>query len=437
MLIACLCSVFVSSCNRTVSQSIVAPTFSDNPINIKIAGDKSLLGPCEPSICIDPNNNDRIIAGSILDRLHISNDGGKTWENSKLKSPFGVYGDPVVRIDNESNIYFSHLSNPAGKAYASDEFLDRIVVQVSKDDGKTFSDGASPHPNGGIKDQDKQWLYTDAKSGNVLMTWTEFDKYASKEAEDKSRILFSKTMDKGSTWTSPVSISDLEGDCIDDDNTTEGAVPVMDDEGNIFVVWAFNNLLYLDKSTDGGVTWGKDLEIEQQFEGWSLDIPGVNRTNGMPILGIDKSNKKHHGNMYVNWSDQKNGKDDTDIWIIKSTDGGNNWSDRIRVNDDLPGKHQFFSWMDVDPVTGYIYIVFYDRRNHDDTKTDVYLAYSTDGGESFSNKKISESPFTPDNRIFFGDYNDISAYNGMIRPIWTRYEDQSLSVWTALVLIQE
>jgi len=71
--------------------------------------------------------------------------------------------------------------------------------------------------------------------------------------------------------------------------------------------------------------------------------------------------------------------------------------------------------MDVDPITGYIYIVFYDRRNdlHDKNETEVYLAYSKDGGENFTNLKISESPFTPQLGVFFGDYNDISAYNGV------------------------
>ena len=89
--------------------------------------------------------------------------------------------------------------------------------------------------------------------------------------------------------------------------------------------------------------------------------------------------------------------------------------------------------MDVDPSTGYIYVVFYDRRAYDDAQTDVYLAYSKDGGQTFINQKISEMPFTPNKRIFFGDYNDISAVNGSIRPIWTVANGGRLSVHTALV----
>ncbi|MDF1697240.1 MAG: sialidase family protein [Saprospiraceae bacterium] len=419
-------------CSKKVSEEIEL-TYQKNPVNVQIDYSRMGVGPCEPSICIDPSNPSRIVAGSILNRVHISQDGGKTWKNSKLTSPFGVYGDPVVRIGPKGNIYYSHLSNPTGRAYASEEFLDRIVVQKSTDGGSTFNDGTSP-ANDRTKDQDKQWLYIDPVDGTVLMSWTEFDKYNSKKATDQSRILFSMSKDEAKTWSTPVDISDVDGDCIDDDDTTEGAVPVQDAEGNIYVAWAHGSKIYLDKSSDGGKTWlPNDIEVADQFGGWTLTIPGINRCNGMPILGIDRSGGKRDGNLYINWSDQKNGESDTDIWLVRSEDGGKTWTDRIRVNDDAPGKHQFFSWMDVDPITGYIYIVFYDRREYVNNETDVYLAYSTDGGRTFTNERISESPFVPNDAIFFGDYNDISAHNGMIRPIWTRLDKNTLSVWTALI----
>ena len=92
--------------------------------------------------------------------------------------------------------------------------------------------------------------------------------------------------------------------------------------------------------------------------------------------------------------------------------------------------------MDVDPKTGYIYIVFYDRRHFPDNRTDVYLAYSTDGGTSFVNTKINESTFTPSSMVFLGDYNDISAYDNQIRPIWTQMDKAGTSIWTALLSMQ-
>ena len=35
--------------------------------------------------------------------------------------------------------------------------------------------------------------------------------------------------------------------------------------------------------------------------------------------------------------------------------------------------------------------------------------------------------------MFFGDYNNITAHNGVIRPIWTRLHEGDLSVWTAII----
>ena len=89
--------------------------------------------------------------------------------------------------------------------------------------------------------------------------------------------------------------------------------------------------------------------------------------------------------------------------------------------------------MTIDQVTGYIWIVFYDRRNYFDNQTDVFLAVSMDGGQSFSNFKVSESPFIPYQSIFFGDYTCIAAHNGVVRPIWTRLDGSDLTVYTAII----
>ncbi len=425
------CFILLFSCQRKTVLPLKLAFINEG--NVLIHNAEGVVGPCEPSICIDPSDNNRIVSGSILDNLYISEDQGETWERKKLTSPYGVYGDPVIRISDQGTIYYAHLSNPTGRAYTDPEFLDRIVVQTSKDQGKSWNDGGFPDIRG-EKDQDKQWMYIDPASGKVIMTWTEFDKYGSKDPEDKSRILFSQSTDDGITWTSPISISSKEGDCIDSDLTTEGAVPAIDLDGNYHVVWSYDGKLYHNQSSDRGVTWMKEEKaIADHVGGWDHRIPGLMRANGMPILGIDNSPGPHRGRLYVNWTDQRNGVDDTDVWIISSDDQGKSWSSPKKVNDDNSMRHQFFTWMDIDPVTGYIYTVFYDRRETEKNFTDVYLAYSTDGGETFINKKISESSFNPNPFIFFGDYNDISAHDGIIRPIWTRFEDNKLSVWTSLI----
>lgn len=230
--------------------------------------------------------------------------------------------------------------------------------------------------------------------------------------------------------------SRASGDCIDSDLTAEkGAVPCVGPNGEVFVAWSNRNKIWFDRSTDGGQTWlNSDIFVSDQPGGWDFAIPGIYRANGLPVTTCDLSGGPNHGTIYINWSDQRNGADDTDVWLSKSTDGGFTWSAPVRVNNDNTTRQQFFTWMTIDQATGYLWFVFYDRRNYNDMRTDVFMAVSKDGGATFQNFKVSESPFVPNESIFFGDYTNVTAYNDVVRPIWTRLEGTDLSVWTSLWL---
>lgn len=426
------CFIGFFSRNNLLAQNDVKITSFKN---VQIFG-KQLghgLGPTEPSIFINPTNTQNIVAGSIINYFHTSFDGGKTWMTNSLQSEHGVWGDPCIVADTKGNFYYAHLSDPEGTNWRSDKILDRMVVQKSTDGGKTWSSGASVGLNV-PKQQDKEWLTVNPYNNEIYMTWTEFDKYGSKKPEDKSRILFSKSKDDGLTWSKPIKLSQFEGNALDDDLTTEGAVPSVGPNGGIYVAWSYDEKIYFDKSIDAGKTWLKnDIVATNQPGGWNFEVPNLNRTNGMPVTGVDISNSKYRGTIYINFADQRNGKDNTDIFIVKSVDGGNTWSLPIKVNQDNTKTHQFLSWMSVDAKTGYVYILFYDRHKYNDNKTDVVLAVSTDGGNSFINTTISEKPFIARGNVFFGDYINLSVYDGVVRPIWTRLDKDILSIWTALI----
>lgn len=391
---------------------------------------------CEPSIAINPRSPNNIVAASVLNNVYFTKDGGATWQKKKLESSMGVYGDPAVIADQHGNFYYFHLSDPTGgKGGYDTEKLDRIVVQYSGDGGETWDDGQSigfNHP----KDQDKEWPAVDTK-GNLYVTWTQFDKYGDTTSNCFSNIMFS-TSRNGKKWSEPFQLSQIPGNCIDDDNTAEGAVPAVTADGKVFVAWSNHGKIFLDRSFDGGRMWlSNDLTIAEQPGGWDLKIPGHDRCNGMPVLMTDKSKGPYKGCLYLVWADQRNGENDTDIWFIRSNNYGDNWSTPQRIHKDAPGKHQYLPWMTVDAVSGYIYILYYDRSNYDDMQTDVYMAYSTDSGLSFKNVKVSETPFTPSDSTFFGDYLNISAYKGVIAPIWARMDNGKTSVWTAIIKHEE
>lgn len=388
--------------------------------------------PEEVTIAINTKNPNQLAAGANLRYFYSSLNGGTTWTQSNLTSNLGVWGDPCLIYDGLGNLFYAHLSNSPSPGY----WIDRIVVQKSTDNGSTWNQGAGIGFNS-PKNQDKEWLAVDLQDtpykNFLYVTWTEFDSYGSSNPLDSSRILFSRSTDNGTTWSNPVRVSDKGGDCVDEDLTVEGAVPTVGQNGEIYTAWSGPLGIMFDKSTNGGLTWGNDIFVSSQPGGWDFNVSGIYRCNGLPITACDTSRTFSRGNIYVLWGDQRFGTDNSDVFISKSTNGGNTWSSALKVNNDNTTRHQFFPWLTIDQTTGHLFVIFYDRRNTTGLATDVYVAKSVDGGESFENFKVSQSSFTPTASIFFGDYTNIAAFDRKVYPIWMRLDGSALSVWNAII----
>lgn len=397
--------------------------------NVEIGRDNS---PNEPSIALSPNEKQTMLVGANLNNVYLSNDGGLSWEHEVQESEYGVWGDPVVHIDRHDDYYHFHLSNPEEGSW-----IDRIVCEKATNGMLNFDEEYFTGLNQ-KKAQDKHWVGYDAQRDIHYLTWTQFDEYDSSDPADSSLIMFSRSIDGGKNWSEPTRISHFAGNCEDGDNTVEGAVPAVGPEGQVYTAWAGPKGLVFNKSTDQGETWWeKEKQIAEIPGGWNYSVPGMMRANGLPVTKCDTGNSQYAGNIYVNWTDQRNGEEDTDVWLVRSEDGGESWTDPIRVNTDEPGNHQFLTWMDVDPSTGYLWFVFYDRRLSDGVDTDVFMAVSKDGGRTFHNFKVSESSFEPRPDVFMGDYNNIAAQDGVVRPVWTRIDSTNTSIYTALVDVNE
>jgi hypothetical protein len=410
--------------------SVAAGTIAVPYQNVRI--NQTANYPEETSITVNPHDPANIVAAAQGSGCYFysSYDSGLTWTQGTLPGPYTL-GDPSVIFDRLGNVYYCYIGTFSHSG---------IFVNRSVDGGRSWRPAGIPviEHNGAVPFEDKSYPVADwttgAYAGNVYVSWSQFTHYGSSDPADSSFVLFSRSTDRCDTFSAPIRISDHAGDAIDSDNTVEGAVPAVGPDGTVYVAWAGPRGLEIDRSTDGGVTFGQDKIISDLPGGWDFPVPGIYRANGLPITKVDLSYGPHRGRLYINWGDQRNG--DTDIFLIYSDDGGRTWSPRVRVNDDplVNGRDQFFSWLDVDPVTGSVYVVFYDRREHSDNlTTDVYLAYSDDGGAHFVNEKVSATAFLPRSDIFFGDYTGISAFAGSVRPFWMRLDGSTLSVWTALV----
>lgn len=111
-----------------------------------------------------------------------------------------------------------------------------------------------------------------------------------------------------------------------------------------------------------------------------------------------------NGAVYVLWTArvEEGEKHGTDIYLSASADGGQSFTSEVKVNDDkAPNAHGMHSLAVA--KDGRIYAAWLDERNvevpkpstkaeghHMESNRDLYIAYSTDGGRSFSsNHKVA------------------------------------------------
>jgi hypothetical protein len=389
-----------------------------------------------PVVAISLKDSKNIIASTFQNSIHTSADGGLTWTKSKIES--SPWGNPFLISDFKGDFFFFHSADLMSKDVLSGQYSsNKIVVHESIDNGLTWTAGTSIGLNES-KVQTGQRALADRK-GNFYVTWTQFDTYGNDDPACQSTVLLSRSSN-GKKWSEPIQVSQLQGDCKDDDNTPAGAITAATADGkNVFIAWSNQGHIYMDRSMDGGSTWlSNDIVVGEQPGGWRMNIPGIKQANGIPTLICDNTKKgKLGGVLYMVWADQRKGEQDTDVWFARSVNYGDNWTQPLQLGVAVQGKHQFLPRITVDPSTGFLYIVYYDRSQYDDLQTDVYIAYSMDGGTNFSMAKISEKPFVPDDKIPFGDGLSISAMDGVIIPIWTRMDDGKLSVWTTVIKHEE
>lgn len=378
----------------------------------------------ETSMAINHQNEKELVMASNINDFWYSKDGGLNLKHFKATSELGIYGDPVLHYSG-NQLFYAHLSKTYGKTYG--DWFDRIVVQKITDldswQNKSYSVGYNQN-----KMQDKPWLSSDNWSSKykdqVYVTWTEFDVYNSNLPEHKSRIRFSYYSPQNDSFSTAITISDTTGGCLDNDYTLEGAVTAVGAQGEIYAVWSGHNLLYFDKSTDGGLNWGKDKIIAEHVNGWDMEIPHIMRANGMPFIACDRVSNT----IYICWADDRNG--DGDIWLIYSKDQGENWSTPLMVNEHQNG-HQFFPNMTLNELSHEVIIGYYDQsRSQTGMFYDVMLScVSIKDSLDIKYYTMTDMLYSlPGERFFFGDYMDVDFSKNYCWATYTTYSGTKTSV---------
>ena len=410
-----------------ICAALAIPTRAQEPLpappNAKVVSLNTKSGSfTEPSIAINPANRSQLAAAfQVNASVAYSGDAGEHWTLAQGTAPanYGTSGDVSVAYDSRGHailcyIAFDKLGTP--EYWAHNATRNGIFIRRSLDGGKTWErnavavDEQATRPVTPFEDKPNIVADDNPKSpnvGNLYVGWTEF-------SLTKTIILFSRSTDGGATWSKPLEISTHEGFPRDDNGAVEGFSGAVAPDGTLYAVWADGDFIVLTASHDGGKTFDPSrtiLDVAPLY----FKVENVERANGFPQIGIDPRS----GRIFVTWSDYRNG--DVDIFCARSSDQSATWSSAVRVNDDPMhnGADQFFQWLAVDPSDGSANVIFYDRRNDpNNNRPIVVLARSTDGEKTFRNYAWTTQSFDPRDD-FIGDYTGIAAFNGRVYGVWT------------------
>ncbi|MBW2992301.1 glycoside hydrolase, partial [Candidatus Woesearchaeota archaeon] len=364
-------------------------------------------------VLIAAYNDDPFISGPGLG-VSYSTNGGVTWSSKQLNYPSAFTPpnadafDPTAAADTLGNLYVAHISTDGNWTAGP---VSGLYVHKSTNGGVTWStpvqvsyDGApsgSSDPNYRFNDRCQMTadtISTGSYKDNLYTAWIKDNGWNS--PGPYSDIYFAYSTNQGASFTASagtVNDNPWSGNPLTTGDMANMPVPAVAPNGDVYVSWlnysvwtGGSGTIYLDKSTDGGVSWGTDTAVI------TINLPPLNlnsgtdaRAKGAPVLAASTTTNNELYIVYA--ADPADPIDEADIYFIKSTNGGSTWSTPKKINDDATQNDQILPWIDVKP-DGTIDIAWYDRRNDPfDLDWDVYFTSSSDGGSTFSpNVKISD-----------------------------------------------
>lgn len=393
------------------SDPTVTPVVRDNWVSVQVnINDEGLNirgdAANEPSIAVDPTAPNRMVIGWRQFDSNNSNhreagvawtnDGGRTWTNPGSLNDGTFRSDPVLDCDADGHFFYNSLWIPGGRFLT--DFFD------SEDGGQTWNGPTEAF--GG----DKLWLTIDRTNGigrgNIYESWST----ASNEWQDR---VFSRSLDGGRTFSEPQVLlpPPIWGTLA---VGRQGELYIAGNAGfafSVFILW---------RSFDA-----RDPEVEEPtFEPFFVPLGGRQGTGGNSFttpnpagllgqvwIGTDTSDGPNQDALYMLSSVDPPGPDPQDVHFIRSTDGGENWSDWIRVNTDDRNAWQWFGTMSVAP-NGRIDVVWVESLvSSPPSEGEIYYSSSSDGGFIWSDAVAVTPVF--DSHTGFPQQNKIGDYYHM------------------------
>lgn len=411
-----LCFVLNAQTNFRLYPSNVTQT---EPVVSICPTDSALI--CVSAVTINTTN------GFKSEGSYISTDGGTHWTGSDTCTGalfLNHGGDPGIAVTANKRLVLTHI----GSVYQG------VYSHYSDNFGKTWSNAYTltsnqPEDKGttDIDDYPASPFY-----GRIYSAWVEY------LIPFPVNVAFSTN--SGESWTAAKIVNNNPPSRCSSGNIKTGK------NGNVYICWAgvsnfspfTENFVGFASSSDGGVNWNVNNNIFS-IHGINGTLPSKNniRVNGLPQMSIDKSDGKRGGYIYIVTTETGSSSAGTDPDIIfrRSTDNGNTWSQGIRVNQDPlnNGKIQYFPSIDVDKQ-GNIYVIFYDDRNTSSDSAEVYIAHSTDGGDTWFEDVLSDHRFKPKPiaggaSYYQGDHISLTTSGNKIFAFWMDDFSGNYQIW--------
>lgn len=348
-----------------------------------------------PLLVTDPDDSRFIVLANRMDApdfgcaLHVSGDGGRSWltVNPVPELPPGAdkcYA-PEVAFDADGVLYYLFV----GLAGAGNSPMGAFLT-TSDDRGRSFT---APRQLLGPERYAVRMALdpTIGEVGRIHLVWLQAtsDPPLGGFGPPPNPIMAAHSDDGGLTFSPPVQVSDPQRErvvapalALGPDHAVHvlyydlGAdrVDYQGLEGPVFEgTWS----LVLATSPDGGRQFQQGVVVEPAV----VPPERVLLIFTMPPASLVADARN---GVYVAWHDARNG--DWDVFLRRSADGGRQWDEPRRLNDDGVGngRHQYQPALSV-ASDGRLDAIFYDRRADDTNRgNDVYYTFSTDRATTFA-----------------------------------------------------
>jgi len=360
-------------------------------------------------------------------------DGGRTWTWRGLApriSSGDFCSDPALAADSRGTFYLSYLnvarkqnndsgivvakSTDGGQTFSS--FSVSFVETATRFADKEYI-AADASPLSPFRD-------------TLYLSWTLLE--GDNSGFSTSRIVVQVSKDGGQSWSNPAPISPAV--FFDELMTGSVPVVDAGGAVYIFYLHANpitqRSSIDFAKSTDGGLTWSAPAAAAANLPtpGWLFDY-----NNGDPSLGfgfrgssLPSAAITSDGKIFLVWADFPNGSCDpltficvnSDVRMSVSADGGTSWSAPVRITDDTGATDQFFPWVAAHP-DGLVSVVWLDRRlDPGNVLYDLFYTNTADGRRFLRNVRVSTQSSDPTGKGFIGDYNNVATTLEGVFTVW-------------------